>query len=161
MSPIYQDHFRTISGNHCSTIFLHFARDTFQFSAQGLAARKVSVDMKAVSGRTFQGLVGTRAVLARVTKKHPKNWLEGLNVLLVAQAAQVASAQPERVRSTLLDMGQSWNVRCIITASLTCAKNMKMMMFCGWQKRLVRAFSVSEWAQNCCVSLLRMWAICL
>ena len=44
-----------------------------------------------------------------ISKKNPTK--------LVAQAAQVASAQPEKVRSTLLDTGDSGNVCCIIRAS--------------------------------------------
>ena len=81
--------------NHFSTECLHFARVTFRFSARGQSARKVSADIGAVSGRTFQGLVETRAVLAGVAEKPLKN-------RLVAQAAQMASGQPEKVRSTLL-----------------------------------------------------------
>ena len=51
---------------------LHFARVTFQFSARVLA-RKISAGMKAVTDRTFQGLVGPRAVLAGVAEKPPKS----------------------------------------------------------------------------------------
>ena len=79
--------------NQFSRNGLCFARVTFHFSAQEQSAWKVSADMKAVSGR------------------------------IVAQAAQVASAQPERVRSTLLhtgDTGKSWE-----------EATMKMMIFCG------------------------------
>ena len=68
-------------GKKCSTKILHFARVTFQFSAQVHAARQVSADIGAVLGRTFQGLVGPRAVLAGVAEKPLKNRLEGLNVL--------------------------------------------------------------------------------
>ena len=59
----------------------HFARVTFQFSARVLAARTVSADIEAVSGRTFQKLVATRAVLAGVAEKPLKNRLEDLNLL--------------------------------------------------------------------------------
>ena len=59
-------------------------------------------DIKPVSDRSQKDLVAVRAVLAAVAEKPLKNRLEGLNVPLVAQAAQVASAQPKRVRSTLL-----------------------------------------------------------
>ena len=79
---------------------MHFARVTFQFSVHGLAAWTVSADIEAVLHRSRKYLVSLRAVLAGVAKKPLKNRLEALNVL-AAQAAEVASAQPERVRSTL------------------------------------------------------------
>ena len=68
--------------NQFSTCFLHFARVTFQFSAQGLPAWKVSADTKAVSGRTFQNAPAPRAVLAGVAEKPPEMLLEDLNVPL-------------------------------------------------------------------------------
>ena len=92
---------------HFSPKNLGFARVTFQFSAHEQSARKVLANISAVLGRTFQGIVGPRAVLAGVAKKPPKNRVKRLNATLVAQAAQVASAQPERVRSTLLNARQS------------------------------------------------------
>ena len=61
---------------------LHFARVTFQFSARGLAARTVSADIGAVSGRTFQGLVASKAVLAGVAKKPLEICVKGLNATL-------------------------------------------------------------------------------
>ena len=99
MSPTCLDHFRTISEKkkHFSTKKLHFARVTFQFLAHVLAAWTVSADIAAVSGRSRNYPVGTRAVLAGVAEKPLKNRVKGLNVPLVAQAAQVASAQPERL----------------------------------------------------------------
>ena len=103
--------------NHFSIKNLHFARVTFQFSARGLQARKASADMKAVSARTFQNAPGAKAVLAGVAEKPLKNRLEGLSVPLVAQAAQVASAQPERVRRTLLHTVPRCKVCTIISAS--------------------------------------------
>ena len=59
--------------NRFSTKCLRFARVTFQFSAQEQSVCEVSADMKAVSGRTFQRLVATRAVLAGVAEKPLKN----------------------------------------------------------------------------------------
>ena len=106
---------------------MHFARVTFQFLANVLAAWTVLADIAPVLDRSPKYLVGPRAVLAAVPEKSLKHRLEGLNVLdavgpsflrirpatgecfapLVAQAAQVASAQPERVRSALPNAVQS------------------------------------------------------
>ena len=112
-------------------ILFHFARATFQFSAREQSACEVSAGMKTFSARTFQNAPAPRAVSAGVTEKPLKNRLEDLNVLdavgpsffhdrpatgerfapyvfrLVAQAAQVASAQPERVRSILFYTGDT------------------------------------------------------
>ena len=105
--------------NHFSTKNLHFARVTFQFSAHEQNIRRVFADIKAFSNRSRKYLVWPRAVLAAVPEKPLKNRLEGLNLPLavgpsffhdrptggecfaplVAQAAQVASGQPERVRT--------------------------------------------------------------
>ena len=68
--------------NHFSTKILHFARVTFQFSVQGLAARAVSADMTAFLERSQKKLVWPRAVLAAVAKKPLKNRLEDLNATL-------------------------------------------------------------------------------
>ena len=85
--------------NHFSTIFLRFARVTFQFSAQGLQARKVSADMNAVSGRNFRGLVGPRAVLAGVAEKPLKSRLEHLNATLAVGPSFFRDRPPEESAS--------------------------------------------------------------
>ena len=83
MSPTYLDHFWSISTKNNFRLNLgHLARVTFQFLAQEQSARKVLADMNAFSGRTFRGLVGTRAVLAGVAEKPLENRLEHLNVPL-------------------------------------------------------------------------------
>jgi hypothetical protein len=59
-----------------------FVRVSFQFLARVLATRKLFSDMTTSLGRSFQGLVEVRAVLAGVAETHRKNRLEGLNVPL-------------------------------------------------------------------------------
>ena len=96
---------------------LHFAR------VSGPRPRNlVSADMNAVSDRACRYLVAPSAVLAAVPEKPLKNRLKGLHARLavgpsffqnrpvtreffaplVAQSAQVASGQPDRVRNILL-----------------------------------------------------------
>ena len=74
-------------------------RVTFQFWARGRETFQPIADLTTVTGRSFQGLVKPRAVWAGVPETFFKKSL--LDLKLVALAAQVASGQPERVRSTL------------------------------------------------------------
>ena len=59
-----------------------FVRVSFQFLAQGLRAVRRIPGLTTCLGRSFQGLVGVRAVLAGVAETYRKNPLEGLNVSL-------------------------------------------------------------------------------
>ena len=63
---------------------------------------------------------------------------------LVAQAAQVASAQPERVRSPLPNVIETEKCRSISTASAKMCKNIKIKRFAVSPNCLVVDFSVSE-----------------
>ena len=79
-----------------------FVRVSFQFLAQGLRAVRRIPGLTTSLGRSFQGLVDMRAVLAGVPKTHRKNQVKGLNATLAALAALVAFAQRGRVQSILL-----------------------------------------------------------
>ena len=59
-----------------------FARVSFQFLAQGLAAVCRISSLTTCLGSSFQGLVGPRAVLAGVPETYRKKSLEGLNATL-------------------------------------------------------------------------------
>ena len=78
----------------------------FSFWPVAVVLLRPILGLTTVPGRSFFGLVEPSPVLAGVPKTSFKKSSLGLNVQLVALAAQVASGQPERVRSTLLQIAR-------------------------------------------------------
>ena len=81
MLPACLDHFRAFSEKSIFDRKCVFRVGHFSVFGSGSRSQESFGGCEAVSRRTFQALVATRAVLAGVAEKPLKNRLEGLNVL--------------------------------------------------------------------------------